>query len=118
MFVNAEKDNVKWSDLYSFCEKFHLRRFLDVMNDIAVHQFGVRLDKNDIVTTNPYTEKVLKSILYDEDFVFCSGEGGWRNRLHILKNLWKYRWKYNDIYQESILKQLFYYAMGYLLKTE
>lgn len=118
MFVNAEKDNVKWSDLYSFCDKFHLRRFLDVMNDIAVHQFGVRMDKNDIVITNPYTEKVLKSILYDEDFVFSSGEGGWRNRLHILKNLWTYRWKYHDIYQESILKQLYYYASGYLLKTE
>lgn len=118
MFVKAEKDNVNWSDLYSFSGKYHLRRFLDVMNDIAVHYFGVTLNGKDIVTSSPYTEKVLNSILYDEDFVFGSGEGSWRNRIHLLKNLWKYRWKYNEIYQESIVKQLYYYASGYLMKTE
>ena len=118
MFVNAEKDNVNWLELYSFCEKFHLRRFLDVMNDIAIHQFGVRIDNKEIVTTSSYTEKVLNSILFDDDFVFGSGEGGWRNRLHLLRNLWNYRWKYHDIYQECILKQLYYYVSGYLLKTE
>ena len=118
MFVKAEMDNINWSDLYSFCEKYHLRRFLDVMNDIAAHKFGVTLDGNDIATSSPYTEKVLNSILYDEDFVFGSGKGSWRNRIHLLKNLWKYRWKYNEIYQESIVKQLYYYASGYLMKTE
>lgn len=118
MFVKAEKDNINWTDLYLFCEKYYLHRFLDVMNDISVHKFGVTLDEKEILSSSPYTEKELNSILYDEDFVFGSGEGSWRNRLHLLKNLWRYRWKYNEIYQESILKQLYYYASGYLLKTE
>ena len=118
MFVRAEKNNINWRELYPFCEKYHFSRFLDVMNDITVHEFGVRIDNEDIVTTSPYKTKVLNSILHDDDFVFSSRKGGWQNRLHLLKNLWNYRWKYHEIYQETILKQLYYYVSGYMLKTE
>ena len=88
------------------------------MNDIAVHYLGVQLDNRDITVNSPYTEKVLHSTLLDKDFVFGSGQGKWKNRWHIVKNLFKYRWKYTEIYQHSILRQLWYYAMGFVFKTE
>lgn len=118
MFMKHNAGNVYWDEYYSLCERFHFRRFSDVMNDIAVHYLGVQIDNYGITTNSPYTEKVLHSALYDKDFVFGSGQSKWVNRLHIVKNLFKYRWKYKDIYQHSILRQLWYYVYGFLFKTE
>lgn len=118
MFLNKEKDRIDWKQLYSFVDKFYLRRFLDVMNDIAAHQFGVILPEPVVTTNSPYTERVLNSIFYDDDFVFGSGKGSWHNRFHLISNMWKYRWKYRDIYQMSIFRQLYYYIVGFVFHTE
>ena len=118
MFLKREADKVDWTEFYRQCDKFHLRRFADVMTDIAVHCLGVGLDNPAVGCSSPYTEQVLKSTFYDEDYVFSSGQGGWTNRWHIVRNLWKYRWKYHKIYQHSILRQLWFYATGYIFKTE
>lgn len=118
LFLNQNAFKIDWTILYSYCEQFHLKRFLDVMNDIAVHKLGVVLNNPVIITESPYSKRVLQSILFDEDFVFGSGEGSWNNRFHLIRNMWKYRWKYNEIYETSILKQFYYYASGYIFHTE
>lgn len=118
MFLNQNADKVDWPQYYAICDKYHMRRFADVTTDIAVHYLGVKLDYPQIVTISPYTEKVIHSTLYDKDYVFSSGEGSWANRMHILKNLFKYRWKYNEIYQRSIASQFWYYVVGFVFKTQ
>ena len=125
MFLKKDGDKVDWEEFYRICDKFHLRRFADVMNTIAKQYFNVNVNDNkneneneNLDGENPYAEKVLRSTLYDKDYVFSSGEGGWKNRWHIVRNLWKYRWKYHQIYQHSIVRQLWWYATGYLFKTE
>ena len=118
MFLKRDANRIDWSYFYSQCEKYHMRRFADVATDIAVHYLGVQLDNPDIVTSSPYTERVLHSTLYDKDYVFSSGESGWVNRWHIIKNLFKYRWKYNEIYQQSVMKQLYFFIKGFVFKTE
>ena len=123
MFLKKDGDKVDWEEFYRICDKFHLRRFADVMNTIAKQYFNVNDNKNEnenenLDGENPYAEKVLHSTFYDKDYVFSSGEGGWKNRWHIVRNLWKYRWKYHQIYQHSIVRQLWFYASGYLFKTE
>ncbi|MBQ8704146.1 MAG: nucleotidyltransferase family protein [Bacteroidales bacterium] len=122
MFLHHDADKVDWGEFYRLCDRFHMRRFADVMTDVVVRYLGVDvtqiLQKTQITTTSPYTEKVLHSTLYDQDYVFSSGEGGWKNRWHIVRNLWKYRWKYEEIYQTSVWKQLWWYATGFLFKTE
>lgn len=118
MFLKRDADKIDWQEFYSICEKYHLRRFADAATDIAVHYLGVKLDNNQIVTNSPYTEKVLQSTIYDNDYVFSSGESAWANRFHIVGNLFKYRWKYRDIYQQSVLKQLCLYVKGFVFKTE
>lgn len=115
MFLKRDADKVDWKEFYKICDKFHFCRFADVMNDIAVNLLGVEFE---IATSSPYIEKVLHSTLYDKEYVFSSGESGWRNRFHIVKNLFKYRWKYHEIYQHSVLRQLWYYASGYIFKNE
>lgn len=118
VFLKKDADKIDWAVFYRVCEKYHLHRFVDVATDIVVNYLGVRLDNPTITTKNRFTRKVIHSTLYDEDYVFSSGKGGWANRWHIVTNLFKYRWKYQKIYQYSILRQLWFYGWGFVLKTE
>lgn len=119
MFLKEEQSNIDWPDYYAFCEKYHLRRFTDAMTMIAVKFFNVCINVEGVTKESPYAERILHSTLYDQDYIFNSGKGGWNNRMHIVCNMLKRdRWKYRDIYGINIYKQLWYYATGYLFKTE
>lgn len=118
MFLNKHQDDVDWPQFYSFCERYHLCRFADAATAICVEHFGIIITNPAITTTSPYADKILHSALYDDDYVFGSGKSGWHNRWHLIKNLFHYRWKYEEIYETSPWRQLWYYATGYLFKTE
>lgn len=118
MFLKMHQSDVNWGTFYAFCDRNHLRVFAEAMNAIAVQYLNVNLNDNKIFAENPYTDKILHSALYDEDYVFNSGKSGWANRLYLVKNMFHYRWKYKEIYQTSVWKQLWWYASGYLFKTE
>ena len=118
MFLNVHQSDVNWEAFYAFCDRNHLRVFADAMNAIVVQYLNVNLNDNKIFAENPYTDKILHSALYDEDYVFNSGKSGWANRLHLVKNMFHYRWKYKEIYQTSVWQQLWWYASGYFFKTE
>lgn len=119
MFLKAHQDDVDWPTFYAYCERNHLRRFADAMTTIAVNYLGIKVTQNSQITTeSPYAEKILRNALYEDDYVFSSGESSWKNRWHIVKNLFKYRWKYEEIYQQSVWKQLWWYASGFALHTE
>lgn len=118
MFLDKHQNDVDWTVFYGFCEKNHLRRFADAATAISVERLGIKITNPAIVTTSPYADKILHNALFDDDYVFSSGESGWKNRLHIVKNLFHYRWKYEEIYEESIYLQLWYYVTGFLFKTE
>lgn len=119
MFLKAHHNDMDWDAFYGFCERNHLRKFADAMTAIAVKYLGIKVtQKSQIITESPYAEMILHNALYEEDYVFSSGESGWKNRFHLVKNLFKYRWKYEEVYQQSVWKQLWWYATGFLFKTE
>lgn len=119
MFLKAHQKDVDWDAFYGFCERNHLRRFADAMNAIVVKYLGIQVSSFKFhVSDSPYAEKILHNALYEDDYVFSSGESGWENRWHIVTNLFKYRWKYEDVYQMSIYKQLWFYITGFIFKTE
>ena len=117
MFLQKHQDDADWPAFYAFCDRHHLRHFADALTAISVQYLGIRITNPAITTSSPYADKILHSALYDDDYVFATGSG-WRARWHIVRNLFRYRWKYEDIYEQSIYRQLWYYATGYLLKTE
>lgn len=118
MFIQKEQNNVDWKAFYDYCERYHFRRFADAMTAISVDYLGVTIGNDKITTESPYVEKVLKSTLYDADYIYNAGEKIWKSRWHVIRNLFKYRWKYEVIYQESVWRQLLWYASGFIFHTE
>ena len=120
MLLEKHQDDVDWKRFYAFCERCHLKRFADAATTICVKYLNVNLNDNlnGCYKGSPFAEKILDSALYDDDYVFGSGEGSWHNRWHLVKNLFRYRWKYEEIYEESVWRQLWFYASGYLFHTE
>lgn len=118
MFLKNCQQDVDWEAFYAYCERNHLRRFADAATAISAEHLGIRITAPSITYSSPYAEKILHSALYDDDYVFGSGEGSWHNRWHLVRNLFHHRWKYEDIYETSPWRQLWYYATGYLFKTE
>lgn len=118
MFLKKEQNRVDWSAFYAFCERHHLRRFADAATEICVKYLGVKLENPSIVASSQYTERIVNSMLYDDDYIYNAGEGRWGGRIHLIKSMFKYRWKYEDIYQQSVWKQPWWYFTGFLFHTE
>lgn len=115
-FLTKYQNDVDWPAFYGFCERYHLRKFVDAVTAICVNHLGVMIENPDIVITSANAERIMVSIFDDENSVVRNG--GWGERVQIVKNLFTNRWKYKDIYGESIWKQLWYYTTGFLFKTE
>lgn len=118
MFLKKEQNNVDWKAFYEYCDRYHFRRFVDAMTAISIKYLGIVVDNPEITTESPYTEKILRSTLYDDDYIYNAGENIWKSRWHVIRSLFKYRWRYEEIYEESVWKQLWWYASGFLLHTE
>lgn len=118
MFLKKGQNNVDWKAFYEYCDRYHFRRFVDAMTAICVNYIGVKVENPEITTKSPYVEKILRSTLYDEDYIYNAGESIWKSRWHVIRSLFKYRWRYEEIYQESVWKQLWWYATGFIFKTE
>lgn len=117
-FLQKEQNNIDWNDYYKDCERFHLKRFIVAMTDIAVHHLGIEVSNPMVETESPYADRLLNSILFDEDKVFGSSGGAWNHRLKLVRNAVKYRWKYKEIAQESYLKHIFLLIYGFFFHTE
>lgn len=118
MFLKKEQNNVDWKAFYEYCDKYHFRRFADAMTAISVEYLGVIIENTNITTESPYVEKILRSTLYDDDYIYNAGETIWKSRWHVIRSLFKYRWRYKEIYQESEWRQLWWYVSGFLFHTE
>ncbi len=139
MFVKKHQEDVDWDVLHRWCEEYKLNRFLMVMNAIAVEKFGVVVDRQQttdkgkaspddrqqsrykglgMMSESPYVDKVMHSILYDDDYIFNSNKGKLSRRFHIVSNMFKYRWKYHDIFEESTIMLLCTKTLAFLFKKD
>ena len=118
VFLRKEQRQIDWKAFYEYCDKYHFRRFADAMTAICVQYLGVKIEVPEITTESPYVEKILESTLYDEGYIYNAGEGIWKSRWHVIRSLFKYRWRYKEIYQECVWKQLWRYVSGFIFRTE
>lgn len=118
LFLKEKQGVVDWKSYYDFCEKTYHRKFADAITHICVDYLGLIITAPDIAYESPYSEKVMRSTLHDNDYVYGSGKSGWYNRWHLMKNIFVYRWKYEDIYDECIWRKVWYNVTGFLFHTE
>ena len=117
-FLQKEQSNLDWALFYADCERFHLKRFIVAMTDIAVNRFGIKINNPIIETDSPHAGKLLDSILYDDSKVLGTPGGAWNHRVRLIGNVVKYRWKYIEIAQESYAKHIISTIWGFFFHTE
>ncbi|MBR3986026.1 MAG: nucleotidyltransferase family protein [Bacteroidales bacterium] len=117
-FLQKEQNSIGWVRFYKDCEKYHLKRFIVAMTDIVVHKLGITVTNTSIEAHSPYADKILNSILYDDSKVFGTPGGAGNHRVRLVKNAFKYRWKFSEIAQESFLRHIIFSIWGFFFHTE
>ena len=117
-FIQNEQDNIEWSQYYADCERYHLKRFVVAMTDIAVNKLGVNINNTSIEIDSPYSERLWNSVLYDDSKVIGTPGGAWNHRVRLVKNAIKYKWKFTEIAQESFIRHIIISVFGFFFHTE
>lgn len=73
-FVAREQQNMDWQTFYAVCDRYHMRRYADVMTAIAVHGLGLRVENPEITVDSRYADRVLSSVLNDNDLINSRGK--------------------------------------------
>ena len=136
VFLQTQHDKVDWTAFDNFCKQYKLDRFAALMNYIVREYLGVEChtDFIDAIDENgsaplknsqkpvkkpnieELAEKVLRSTLYDDDYLFNSGKSDWTVRWLLVRNMFgRDRWKYEDIAQDNIWSRLWHNTSGFLM---
>ena len=117
-FLQKEQNNIDWERFYEDCEKYHLKRFIVAMTDIAVHVFGVKVKNPIVEVDSPYSKKISDSVINEKSKIHGTNGNEWNHRVRLVRNSIRYRWKYKEIAQESYLKHIVFSIWGFFFHTE
>lgn len=118
MFIQREQNNLDWERFYNLCEEYDMRAFVDCSTALAVEIFGIEISNPKIVVQSPYTERVLSSIINDDDSVFSQNIGAWRKRVMLVRNIFASRWKYEAFSNKGIISKFFSLVWGFFTHPE
>lgn len=118
MFIEKEQDNLDWERFYSICEEYDLRKFVDCATALAVEIFNIKITNPKIVAKSGYSERVLDSVLNEDNAVFSQNVGAWRKRFMLIRNLFASRWKYKAFSSTGIVAKFASLVWGYITHPE
>ena len=118
LFLEKEQDNLDWKRFYALCEEFDMRAFVDCSTVLAVKVLGLKITNPNIVVESPYAERVLDSIINDDDAVFSQKISKWKTRLLLVRNLFASKWKYGAFSSQGIVAKFITLVWGYLTHPE
>ena len=118
LFFKAEQKSIDWKRFYEVCDEYHLRAFVDCMTALAVEVCGVKVEDETITTSSPYAERVLDSIINEDNAVFSQKVGAWRKRVLLVKNIFISRWKYKAFSTQGVVARLCSLVWGFLTHPE
>lgn len=117
LFLKAEQDKIDWRNFWYWCDKMHYTRFVQCLNYICVHQFGLQIHAF-TVEESEMTKRLATRILQDifeGDSLYAKGYKGLRFRIALATSYFKSMWKFHRVYQHSALWLLAKRAMGMLV---
>lgn len=118
MFIQREQNNLDCERFYNLCEEYDMRAFVDCSTALAVEIFGIEISNPKIVVQSPYTERVLSSIINDDDSIFSQNIGAWRKRVMLVRNIFASRWKYEAFSNKGIISKFFSLVWGFFTHPE
>ena len=118
LFLKEEQERLDWEQFYALCEEYDMRAFVDCMTTLAVEIFGIKRTNEKITTQSPHTERVLDSIINDEDAVFSQNVGAWRKRMLLVKNLFASQWKYRAFSTQGVISKFTSLVWGFITHPE
>ena len=117
-WMKANQDKIEWGEFYGLCKRFRLAGFVDVMNTISAKFLGVELHDESIYADSPYAERTIESALYDNASIYSRSKGRWYERVSVVRNAFKYSWKYREVALYSMIGYVWAYVYGFLRRGE
>lgn len=118
LFLKAEQSKLDWVRFYELCEEHDMRAFVDCMTALAVEVCGVKVENSAITAVSPYAERVLDSIINEDNAVFSQKVGAWRKRVMLVQNIFASRWKYKAFSTQSATSKFISLVWGFLTHPE
>lgn len=113
----VETHEVDWSFVHEVANKSNMHRFLDAINGICVNALGYQADKFPVEQQDDKLKhKVLSEILSctdnpDPPQLECSFMDKVAYDFHKTRRMWKNHWKYQIVYDESLLESFLWKAI-------
>jgi hypothetical protein len=111
-FVNAEKDNVDWSEFSMKCEEAGATRFIEAINHICVEHLGLNLNNTKLIADNRYAERILQNILEQSSNRVSGMSNILKQRYLKVKNIIAQRWKFNEVYDTNFITSMIQSIQG------
>ncbi len=117
-WIKANQEKIAWAAFYKKCQQFRLNGFVDVMNTIAARHLGIQFTDPTVQANSPYAERAIESALYDESAIYNQGRGPWYERWSVIRNAFRYSWKYRHVAHYSRLGYVWQFVYGFLRHGE
>lgn len=118
LFLKTEQSKLDWVRFYELCEEYDMRAFVDCMTALAMEVCGVEIENEAVAKSSPYAERVLDSIINEDNAVFSQSVGAWRKRVMLVKNIFASRWKYRAFSTQRATSQFISLVWGFLTHPE
>ena len=116
--VEKERDNVDWKEFNSKCVEAGVDKFVAAINHICIDHFGLDINGIGLTTDAKYANKIWEDTLYQNALHSSGIENSWQQRYVKLKNVIQQRWKFNEVYNRSMLYSLMQTAYGILFDKD
>ena len=117
LFVDRQGEQVDWPEFRRVAAEHGLLRFAEVMTRLAVRYLGLRSDLFPVdAALDPLADRVLNNMLHERRHLNDTGGNVWAKRFRMAAGIWQDRWKYRDIYQRNVYREMARFMFGFLLE--
>lgn len=122
MFLQHSGNEVEWSEVYALADRTGFRKWLDILNTIAINKFGVSTDciggSKYFVPNEMLEDKVISAFIHNEDI---DDETPFLKLFYLktlkqIKNKWKFELVYNENFYKSYINHSFCYLRRIIKK--
>lgn len=116
--VEAERNNIDWREFNQKCDEAGATKFVEAINDICVRHFGLSLDGTLLRADDSYSQRVLDDIINRSSIHVSSVQSLWKQRSAKVKNMVAQRWKFNELYDRSLISSMLQSTTGILFDSK